>query len=94
MGHVFNSLAIGTLLVTPFIIKSHDKSIWLYALSYTCIRYALFDLTYNASRGLPLDYVGNSAYTDRAIKKTGRVVILGTKVVALSIGFYIPIKYF
>lgn len=93
IGHTFNIVATGTLLTTPFFIND-NKNFWLYILSYACIRYSIFDISYNLTRGLPYNYVGNSAYTDKILNKINPNFVTASKIAVLGIGFYIPIRYF
>ena len=91
-GHTANAAAIGTLLITPFIVDYKKDKFLYYLASYTCIRFALFDASYNLSRGLPFDYVGISAPTDKLLNDTPKGLLLGGKVLAFSIGIIIPLK--
>jgi hypothetical protein len=92
-GHILNACSIGILLISPFIIKI-DRSKWLpYLLSYTFIRMALFDPIYNTSRGLPIEYLGNSSLTDKAFKSWGGLGIF-ERSVCFIVGFSIPFNEF
>ena len=95
-GHACDALSIGLLVASPFLLDI-DKSNWAsYILSYTFIRFALFDASYNLTRGLPVGYVGNSCLTDKALRATASPDswIIGAKSISLVIGFSIPIKYY
>jgi len=39
---------------------------WRYLIKYTAFRIGTYDFTYNAIRGLPLDYIGNTGVWDKA----------------------------
>lgn len=68
-GHGLQAASTGVLLASPFIIDI-DLSKWGYYLaSYVTMRIALFDFAYNATRGLPLDYVGNSSLWDKGLQE-------------------------
>jgi hypothetical protein len=94
LGHTMTAISIGTLFITPFLVDYKKDKFFYYLATYTCIRFALFDASYNLSRGLPLDYVGVSAPTDKLLNKTSKGVLMGGKVIALTIGIVIPIKEF
>jgi len=60
-GHLCNATSIGLLLTSPFVID-YNKSKWGYYLtSYVSLRIALFDYSYNLTRGLPLNYIGGTS---------------------------------
>ena len=69
IGHLLKAASIGTTLAIPLIIDV-DKDDWLeYILSYAFIRFAIFDYTYNATRGLPIGYTGNTLHYDTFMKR-------------------------
>lgn len=60
-GHACNALSTGFLLTSPLILD-YEKSKWgWYLTSYISLRIALFDYTYNTTRGLPLNYIGGTS---------------------------------
>jgi hypothetical protein len=66
-GHFCNAASIGILLTSPFIID-YEKSKWgWYLTSYTSLRIALFDYSYNLTRGLGLNYIGGTSTWDRVL---------------------------
>ena len=69
-GHIFTAAAIGTLVATPFLVNYNKRKWYIYALSYEFLR-ALFDPTYNTTRGLPYNYSGNSCTWDKFWRKAG-----------------------
>lgn len=82
LSHTLEACSTGLLVMSPFLIKT-DKW-WWYAASYISFRIALFDPVYNITRGLPVNYIGNTSAWDKALKKFdpsdgflfGRVVML------------------
>ena len=89
-GHLCNAASAGLLVVSPFIIK-YEKSKWLYYLAtYTSLRIAMFDCSYNTTRGLPLNYVGTTSTWDKVQKKNPVDPII-SKSVFLSLGIAIPL---
>ena len=65
LGHAFDAASIGILVASPFILNA-KKSDWpFYVASYVTLRFALFDPTYNMTRGLPMEYTGDSSLTDK-----------------------------
>ena len=68
-GHACNATSTGILLVAPFVLDIDRRNWYLYPLSYTFIRFGVFNPVYNSVRGLPLGYAGSSSITDRAINQ-------------------------
>ena len=61
----FRVASIGSLLAIPVLSGPVGKrKVFKYALSYGLMRFALFDITYNATRRLPLNYVGTTSLQD------------------------------
>ena len=96
LGHSLNALSIVPLLIAPFVLDISDYKWASYILSYTFIRFALYDAGYNITRGLPLAYLGNSSLYDRALRSTKSPDswIIGMKSLSLVVGFSIPIRYY
>jgi len=91
-GHVCNATSIGVLLTSPFIID-YDKSKWGYYLtSYTALRIAFFDYTYNATRGLPLNTVGSTSFWDKGINKLNPPDTYFPRTCFLILGISIPLN--
>ena len=68
-GNACNILSTGFLLASPFVIN-YDKSKWAwYLTSYVSLRIALFDYSYNLTRGLPLTYNKNTSTWDKFLGK-------------------------
>ena len=64
----FRAASIGSLLVIPIASGSiNKKKAFKYGLSYSLMRVGLFDITYNATRGLPLTYMGITSIYDRVV---------------------------
>ena len=90
VGHLFNAASIGTLVLSPLIFNyQKDKWFW-YVLSYTCLRAALFDITYNLTRNLPADYTGSTCITDKFYNSHG-ISPLYPRAVFFAVGFTIPL---
>jgi hypothetical protein len=70
-GHLFNAASIGTLVLSPAIFNYKKDKWYLYVISYTLLRAALFDVTYNLTRGLPYNYTGSTSITDKAYNYFG-----------------------
>lgn len=91
-GHLCNAASVGVLLTSPFIID-YDKSKWgWYLSSYVCLRIATFDYTYNAVRGLPLNYIGNTSLWDKGMQKLNPPGTLFARTCFFTVGFTIPIN--
>jgi hypothetical protein len=64
----FRAASIGSLLAIPVVSGPIDrKKAFKYALSYGLMRFAIFDLAYNGTRGLPLNYIGTTSIHDRVV---------------------------
>jgi len=64
----FRAASIGSLLAIPVVSGPIGrKKAFKYALSYGLMRFAIFDLAYNGTRGLPLNYVGTTSIHDRVV---------------------------
>lgn len=91
-GHLCNAASVGILLTSPFIID-YDKSKWGYYLtSYTALRIALFDYTYNTTRGLPLNYIGNTSFWDKGLQKLNPPDTYMIRGVYFIVGISIPLN--
>jgi hypothetical protein len=93
-GHALNAVSTGLLVASPFILDV-DKHNWgWYAASYVSLRVGLFDMSYNATRGLPLQYVGNSSIYDKTVAatKSPDSWLFAGRTFFLSIGIIIPIN--
>ena len=91
-SHALHAVEIGGIISGPFIFKLDRSDALSYILSYGFIRLSLFDAFYNATRGLPYDYVGNTSEYDKFISEIpphGRTFI---KSWSLIVGFAIPIN--
>jgi len=94
LGHSLNAVSTGLLVASPFILDA-DKHNWgWYAASYVSLRVGLFDMSYNATRGLPLQYVGNSSIYDKTVAatKSPDSWLFAGRTFCLFIGVVIPIN--
>ena len=94
-GHVCNAASTGLLLASPFVID-YEKSKWgYYLVSYVSLRIALFDPSYNLSRGLPVTYIGNTSLWDKGLQKLAPPDgFLFGRGMSLIIGISMPIREF
>ena len=91
-GHVSNAASIGVLLASPFILD-YDKDKWYYYLiTYTALRISFFDYTYNATRGLPINYIGNTSFWDQGLQELNPPNTYLFRGVTLIVGISIPIQ--
>jgi hypothetical protein len=94
LSHAFEAASVGTMLVSPFIIR-YEKDKWgWYIASYVSLRYSLFDYTYNMTRGLPLDYMGTTSIYDNTVSTAPPEFVRFTKGVSFIVGFTIPLNKF
>jgi hypothetical protein len=91
-GHILNAASIATLLTLPLIV---DKSEFLTtALTYVGFRFSCFNPMYNATRGLPLTYMGTTSFDDKLIGKLKPPDgFLAFRAVTFITTVSIPIKY-
>lgn len=94
LGHALNAASVGILLASPFILKADRHNWGWYAASYISLRIALFDMTYNTTRGLPMQYVGNSSLYDKtlAATKSPDSWLFAGRSLFFIVGISIPIK--
>jgi len=89
-GHLFNAASIGALLLSPVLLNyKKDNWIW-YILTYTCLRAALFDISYNLTRNLPFNYTGSTSISDKVYNSL-RVSPIYPRTIFLVVGFAIPL---
>lgn len=92
LSHALEAASIGVLVASPFVID-YDKNKWGYYLSsYVTLRFALFDYSYNLTRGLPLNYKGSTSAYDDIMSKMPNGFTNYAKGVSFIIGFTIPIN--
>jgi hypothetical protein len=67
-GHTVNALSYATLIGVT-IWSEPERKDWLrYLVVGAGMRYVVFDASYNITRGLPYDYIGTTAGSDRLLK--------------------------
>lgn len=91
MGHIFNAASIGLLVASPFVVKYDQKKWYWYLLTYTSLRLALFDATYNVTTKQPIDFVGTTAITDKLYRAVG-VGYDVSKSLGFVFGLTIPLR--
>jgi hypothetical protein len=91
-GHSLRAASIAVLLINPLITEAQRED-WLpYVLQYVFIRFALFDYTYNATRGLPMGYTGNTSMYDKAMQKVPNGFEAWSKSIFLTVGITINLR--
>jgi len=95
-GHFCNAASIGVLVTYPF-ITNNDKTFKSFATSlgsYAFLRFGMFDPIYNSVRGLPIDYIGNTSFYDKALQKMNPQAGLNfARVVSLTVGISLTLNY-
>jgi hypothetical protein len=82
----FRAASIGSLLAIPIVSGPiGKKKAFKYALSYGLMRFGLFDITYNATRKLPLNYVGTTSIHDRIINNSPKGIISAMRLTSIWI---------
>jgi hypothetical protein len=91
-GHSLRAASIAVLLINPLITEAQRED-WLpYILQYVFIRFAVFDYTYNATRGLPMGYTGNTSMYDKAMQKVPNGFEAWSKSIFLTVGITINLR--
>jgi hypothetical protein len=91
-GHSLRAASIAVLLINPLITEVQRED-WLpYILQYVFIRFALFDYTYNATRGLPMGYTGNTSHYDKLMQKVPNSFEAWSKGIFLTVGITINLR--
>jgi len=91
-GHACNAASIGLLVSTPIVFKNVTKENWYhYPIIYSCLRFSMFDYSYNMIRGLPFDYMGTTAPTDRVFNKAPAGYMRFVKGISFTVGIVAPI---
>ena len=91
-GHACNAASIGLLLSSPFLIDYEREKWYWYLISYTSLRIAMFDFTYNTTRGLGLNYIGGTSTWDKTLKKMNPPNTYMGRAVFLGFGIAVPIN--
>ena len=91
-GHALQATGYVTLLTIPLLDVS-AKDIPVIAVNYICLRFATADMFYNATRGLPLGYVGRVSAYDNIVNQFPPHGLYWTKGIAFTFAFGINIKY-
>ena len=93
-GHAFQAASTGLLVLSPLFLNMDKDNFWWYIVSYVSLRIAIFDYTYNATRGLPLGYTGSTALTDKVWGKFNPPEghIFFPKAIFFTLGIVVPIK--
>jgi len=92
-GHLCNAASIGTLLMSFTWIDYNKNKWWIYPLTYTSLRFTLFDYSYNLTRGLPLNYIGGTSFYDQFMQKLNPPETYLMRGCALVVSISIPIKF-
>jgi len=92
LGKSLQAVSLGMLLVSPAVLDMDRDNFWWYLVSYVSLRIGLFDYTYNVTRGLPLDYIGDSSYTDKVLQEFNPPHQLMVRGVFFTLGIVIPIN--
>jgi len=94
LGHSLNAASVGILVASPFILKIPTYKWGWYAASYIGFRVALFDPIYNVTRGLDINYIGDSSLWDKSLQKQDPNWIMAARGLCFTVAISIPIKEF
>lgn len=95
-AHALQAAEVLALASGPFVFHMKKKE-WLpYISSYAFIRFAMFDGIFNATAGLPVDYIGSTSYYDKFRQELNAPPggWYFAKGLSLVLGIGITIKYF
>jgi len=93
-AHIAQVGNIGTLLAIPFVTDIRKEQWPQYLATYAAVRYGEFDYAYNATRGLPMDYLGDTCLYDKFMKKQPAFLRFFSKAVILTGGVAINFREF
>ena len=88
-SHIFQALAVGSLLCVPFF-----EFEWYMLIGYVCLRIGLFDYAYNLTRGLKLNYIGGTSFWDKFLKKLNPPNTILMRIVFTLIGVFLTLHGF
>jgi hypothetical protein len=92
-GHLFASLSILLLLLLLAIGREVTIGQWIWlVVGYVFIRFAIFDLTYNAIADLPWYYIGSTSLYDKVMSLWGGGALLFARIIAGIGGISILIR--
>lgn len=92
ISHSLHAIEIGLCLICAVIFKITIRELLAFMLSYIFLRLAIFDISYNITRGLDLFYIGSTSLYDKFFAKVGSLGIATIKVWALALGCGISLK--
>lgn len=88
-GHLLASASILQLIAVPFVIKHPN---WKLPATYLLVRFALWDMMYNAGAHRNLNYIGGKNYYDETTGKIPLSVFDASKFAALGLSVVINLK--
>lgn len=88
-GKFYQAVSIGALLGTLSFSEYSLKNGWKVIITYSLLRYSMFDYTYNYTRDLPLEYRGSTTNYDNTLKHISNDLINSTKRIAFVTGIII-----
>ena len=97
LSHSLEAASILPLLLSPFLLDLKDYQWASYLVTYCTMRIAIFDPVYNATRGLPLGYIGDSSSYDKMLKRMtgpGQGWLIGARSLSFVVSVSIPLKYY
>jgi len=69
---------------------STDKEFWSLVISFALVRYAIFNLIYNAIRSLNLGYIGNTKLQDKILRFVASIIgmtgVMITQFISVIVG--------
>ena len=94
LGHVLKAVEVSALISGPMLFKLSKNEYAPYIATYVGWRVVGYDYGYNAGKGLPWDYNGDSSNWDRFLNKQQPSGIIFARSIVLVATIHIPIKYF
>lgn len=84
-GHILSAMSYLSLLSIPIVTTVSKRHIITYIVSYTLIRYSLFDAFYNIGAHRNLNYIGGKNYYDESVGRMPLSVLHGSKIASIGI---------
>lgn len=88
-GHALSAASYLSLLAVPIFTHVGKRDAIRFVVSYTLIRYALFDGLYNVGAKRNINYIGGKNYYDESAGRMPLGVFNATKVASLGIVIFI-----
>ena len=88
-GHILSAASYVSLLAVPVFTHVSKHNAIKYVVSYTLIRYSLFDAFYNIGAHRNINYIGGKNYYDESVGRMPLGVFNTTKIASIGLVIYL-----